>query len=190
MPSKGVRATLKVKPRKKGDSTATVGSARTTRAAPLARTALPARTATAAPAAPAFGVLDDITGYHLRQAQTFVYRDYWESLRKLSVRPVQYAALVLIDSNPGLTQGRLAQMLLIERSNAVALVDSLEAAGWAKRSPAADDKRAWALSLTAKGKTQLKAATQTVQEHDLRTTSRLDEEERALLKTLLKAIYL
>lgn len=63
-------------------------------------------------------------------------------------------ALVLVALRPGLSIKRLAERLRLSHPGAVRLVDRLEAAGWAARSPAAD-RRAVCLTLTEAGLREL-----------------------------------
>jgi len=103
------------------------------------------------------GVIDaagtsSIIGYRLRRAQLKVFQRFLAVFDELSLRPAEYTVLVLIADNPGRKQTEIADVLGIKRANFVALVHQSEARGLVERRPAADDRRANALHLTAAGK--------------------------------------
>src|SRR5207249_6787749 len=60
------------------------------------------------------GMLPGLLGYRLRLAQQTVFRDFAESVSDLS--PGRTGMLLLIDANPGVTQGRLAHAVGLDRS--------------------------------------------------------------------------
>jgi DNA-binding MarR family transcriptional regulator len=66
------------------------------------------------------------------------------------MRPAEYAALTVIECNPGLSQTRLADALGIKKTNLVALIDTLESRGLACRR-STNDRRSHALHLTPRG---------------------------------------
>jgi DNA-binding MarR family transcriptional regulator len=92
-----------------------------------------------------------IIGYRLRRAQLKVFQRFLAVFDELSLRPAEYSVLVLIADNPGRKQTEIADVLGIKRANFVALVHQIEARGLVERRPAADDRRANALHLTAAG---------------------------------------
>src|SRR5688572_31626652 len=53
------------------------------------------------------GVLPTLLGYRLRRAQQAVFHDFAASVAEIS--PGRAGMLLLIDANPGVTQGSLAQ---------------------------------------------------------------------------------
>ena len=97
---------------------------------------------------PTTNSLDSSLGYSLRRAQLSTYRDFTSFMDKLEVRPSQFAVLVLIRSNPGLTQAAVSETLGIQKANFVALLDRLEERGLAERRKVGGDRRSSALYLT------------------------------------------
>ena len=95
--------------------------------------------------------LDSSLGYSLRRAQLSTYREFTYFMDKLEVRPSQFAVLVLIRSNPGLTQAAVSETLGIQKANFVALLDRLEERGLAERRKVGGDRRSSALYLTRAG---------------------------------------
>ena len=53
------------------------------------------------------GALSGLLGYRLRLAQQAVFRDFAASVAELS--PGRAGMLLLVEANPGVTQGRLAR---------------------------------------------------------------------------------
>jgi DNA-binding MarR family transcriptional regulator len=134
-------------------------------------------------------ILGDIVGYALRRAQFSVYQDYARTIGDLDVRPAQFAAMALIDANPGLSQTALAAAMGIDRSGAVTLIDALEERGLAVRMPSRTDRRTYAIMLTAPGQALLSRLIERVVDHDRRMTAALSAEERLQLIGMLRRLY-
>ena len=96
--------------------------------------------------------LEGIVGYRLRIAQLAVFSDFLKSFADMRIRPVDYSILRLIQANPGVRQGQLAEGLGIKRANMVGLLHALEERGLIDRSAIAGDRRANALHLTVSGR--------------------------------------
>jgi DNA-binding MarR family transcriptional regulator len=113
-----------------------------------------------------YGVLDELMGYALRRAQNALYLDFYAATEDFGLSPQRFAALVLIDRNPCIRQGVLAQAMGIDRSGALRLVDWLEARCLALRESSREDARVWGLHLTTSGRRTLAAMEKAVLEHD------------------------
>jgi DNA-binding MarR family transcriptional regulator len=59
----------------------------------------------------------------------------------------QWALLIRLSRNPGLSQKEIADLLEVEPISVARLVDRLEANGLVERRPDADDRRVWRLHL-------------------------------------------
>jgi DNA-binding MarR family transcriptional regulator len=70
------------------------------------------------------GILPGLLGYRLRVAQQALFRDFAASVAELS--PGRVGILLLIEANPGVTQSRLAQAVLLERSTMVGVLHVLK----------------------------------------------------------------
>jgi DNA-binding MarR family transcriptional regulator len=134
------------------------------------------------------GMLPELIGYHLRKAQIAVFQDFARSVGTTEVSPGQFAVLMVIDRNPGLSQTRLGQTLGIDRSTLVAVIDRLEGRGLVERADAPHDRRSYALYISSKGKTRLADLTARVRVHEAHIAADLDAAERASLITLLARI--
>jgi DNA-binding MarR family transcriptional regulator len=135
------------------------------------------------------GVLTGLVGFHLRQAQIAVFRDFVESMGPLEMTPGLFAVLVLIEANPGLKQSDLARAVHLDRSTVVSVVDNLERRRLVERRAAANDRRSNALRLTSAGAALLRRLKRRVAQHEKRLTRELDARERGTLVTLLGRIF-
>ncbi len=82
-----------------------------------------------------------------------------EEARRAGLTPRQYQALLAIHGArweaPGPTVGELAAHLLVRHHSAVGLVDRLQALGYVRRFPDADDRRRVVVALTPRGRARL-----------------------------------
>ncbi len=135
------------------------------------------------------GILTNLIGFHLRQAQIAVFRDFAETMGALDITPGLFAVLVLAESNPGFKQSELARAVHLDRSTVVSVVDNLERRGLLERRAVAHDRRSNALRLTGAGVKLLKTLKRRVAEHEKRLARNLDAGERATLVALLQRIF-
>lgn len=131
------------------------------------------------------GMLPGLIGYRLRLAQQAVFRDFAASVPEVS--PGRVGMLVLIESNPGVTQGRLARAMNLDRSTMVGLVDALEERGMVERRRG-EDRRTNRLWLTRSGRALLGRVKRRIVQHEKRVAARLSVVERAQLVLLLEKL--
>ncbi len=131
------------------------------------------------------GPLPGLIGYRLRLAQQSVFRDFAGSVRGVS--PGRIGMLMLVHSNPGVTQGRLAEAMGLDRSTMVGLVDALEVRGLLERRRG-EDRRTNRLWLTRPGRALLTRARRRIAEHERRIAAALTPAERAQLLVLLEKL--
>ena len=127
-------------------------------------------------------------GYLLKQAQLRFTEMASAALAPLGIGPREWAALNCLDEQHGLSQREVAELLGVDRTTMVALIDDLERDGHVDRDRNPDDRRAYALSATAGGKRlQLRAAAvmKTVYDEAL---SPLTSAEIRELRRMLRAI--
>jgi DNA-binding MarR family transcriptional regulator len=94
----------------------------------------------------------------------------------------------IASSDAPLTQQALATNLDLAPSRLVVLVDELADAGVLERRPVEDDRRAYAVHLTAAGKELFAKLAAIGREHEHTFTSALTESERAKLGELLQKL--
>ena len=99
-----------------------------------------------------YGELDDRLGYVLRRAQIAVFQMFFDAFAQAGIRIGQYSVLTIIEHNPGLSQTQVAEALGIKKTNFVAVIDTLEGRGLVRRAATPNDRRSYALFLTAEGR--------------------------------------
>jgi DNA-binding MarR family transcriptional regulator len=99
----------------------------------------------------ALGDLSQLLGYSIRRAQLWIFREFSRQLAAFAISPAQFSVLCVIDSNPGVNQLAVAQLLSIERAGLGRLVDHLEGRGLVRRSASAINRRYYVLYLTVAG---------------------------------------
>ena len=131
------------------------------------------------------GVLPQLIGYRLRVAQQTVFRDFAQTVGELS--PGRAGMLLLIEANPGVAQGRLAEAVGLDRSTMVGVADSLEERGLIERRRGTD-RRTNGLWLTRVGRTVAARLRRRIERHEDRVAARLTAAERAQLIALLEKL--
>lgn len=139
--------------------------------------------------APLDSALDELIGYAMRRAQLKLFQNLIGRLSTHDLRPAQFSALAIIDSNPGLMQADLARALAIEPPQVVPLLNKLESRALAVRVRCKPDKRSYGIFLSKTGETLLKELKQIAAQSDIDATSALSTEEREELLRLLKKVY-
>jgi len=131
------------------------------------------------------GVLPRLLGYRLRRAQQAVFRDFASSVAQVS--PGRAGMLLLIESNPGVTQGSLAQAVGLDRSTMVGVIDALEDGGLIERRRG-DDRRTNGLWLTRVGRAFVARLRRRIELHERRVAAHLSAAERDTLLALLEKL--
>jgi DNA-binding MarR family transcriptional regulator len=126
-----------------------------------------------------------MVGYAMRRAQMWMIHDFRRALKTLDLTPAQFSVLRVIESNPGLSQARVAEALAIERARLVQMIDRLEAMGRVQRARSATDRRSHALYLTATGSELIARAQGAFEEHERNVTERLGAKNKDDLMRIL-----
>jgi len=135
---------------------------------------------------PDLGVLKGHLGYFLRRAQVSIFQDFIRTLSNIDIRPAQYSVLVVIGSNPGLSQADVAETLGIERARLVRLLDRLEKRGLTQRQASPVDRRSHSLKLTPAGRSTLKRAKALASIHEARLVERLGSGPHRMMMEALR----
>lgn len=122
---------------------------------------------------PDLGAIKGHLGYFLRRAQISIFQDFIRTLSSLDIRPAQYSVLIVIATNPGLSQADVSEVLGIERARLVRLLHRLERRGLVQRLASPVDRRSHSLKLTAAGRGMLKRAKALAAIHEARLLERL-----------------
>lgn len=135
-----------------------------------------------------YGQLDALVGYAVRRAQIRIYEDFTVALQPWNITPQRFSAMTLIHRNPGIKAIELACIMGIARSGVAIILNTLEAAGYVRRVGEQKDRRTLALELSVAGCKALREISDAVASHDARVTSRLDDEQKTLLISLLDRV--
>jgi DNA-binding MarR family transcriptional regulator len=124
-------------------------------------------------------------GYLFRRMQQIAVALFVEECRDFDITPVQYAALVAIQTHPGIDATRLSAVIAFDRSTLGSVIERLEAKGHIERRPAADDKRVKLLYLTRSGAKLLRDILPAVDRAQARMLEPLKAGDRKTLMALL-----
>ena len=111
-----------------------------------------------------------------------------EQMATIDLTPPHAGILRAIAAEPGRSQQALSTQLGMLPSRVVVYIDELEELGYVARRRNPDDRRLYALYLTAAGKKLMRKLSQLARQHELRLTAALDPEQRSALRDLLTAV--
>jgi DNA-binding MarR family transcriptional regulator len=132
--------------------------------------------------------MGEFTGFLLNWVGARSREAFATAMEDLGLRPQQFAAMVVIDANPGMAQQDLVAATNIDPSTMVAMLDGLEQAELAERRPHPTDRRKRALYLTPAGTKALAAARKAAQQIGDDTFAALEPAELAELHRLLRKL--
>lgn len=132
--------------------------------------------------------LKDLLGYNLKRVLSLVQSDLSRVLGEFQLRAVSFSALSVVVQSPGINQTELAEVLKIERSNLVQIIDELAGRKLIARTPVPGDRRRHALMPTVEGQTLQATAQAAVMDHEERVFQMLTDKERAELLRLLRKV--
>ena len=139
----------------------------------------------AEPAGPRTFAIEESLGYLVnRAARAFASRLAAE-LRPFDVGIGQWAVLLHLWANDGLTQAQLARRVAIEQPTMVRTIDRMERDGLVTRTPDPNDRRASRISLTDRGRALRDDLVPLADEVNRAATGTLTDEEVATLRRLL-----
>ncbi|WP_235022513.1 MarR family winged helix-turn-helix transcriptional regulator [Amycolatopsis alkalitolerans] len=127
-------------------------------------------------------------GFLLARAGGRAIRGLNRGLEPFGLRTRHYTVLMAAAQHGGLAQRELGDLLGIDPSAVVALVDDLQTAGLVRRDPHPDDRRTRLVVLTDEGLKTFGEAAALASKIDDETLAPLDAAERATLADLLRRI--
>lgn len=137
------------------------------------------------PTDPRTFVIEESLGYLInRAARAFANRLATE-LRKFDVGIGQWAVLLHLWGNDGMTQAQLARRVAIEQPTMVRTIDRMERDGLVTRTPDPHDGRASRITLTERGWNLRDALVPLADEVNRAATAHLSREEARTLRRLL-----
>ena len=135
------------------------------------------------------GLLPQLIGFNLRFAQVSIFQKFTAKFGTYGISAPQFGTLLLIESNPGVSQSSVAEALRFDRSTLVQIIDRLENRELVIREVSTHDRRSHALKLTDQGATLLAALKILALEHEDEMTCGLEDGERDTLIRLLERIH-
>ena len=132
--------------------------------------------------------LTQLVGYNLKRVVNLMQADLSAVLAAFGLRIISFSALMVVVKNPGINQTQLAEILDIERSNLVQIIDELSGRSLMARTPVAGDRRRHALMPTTEGLQVYAKAHDAVVAHEARVFGMLNTGERDTLRSILRKI--
>lgn len=131
--------------------------------------------------------LETLLGFQLRRAQIKLFQHFKSSMLDLVITPGQAGILILIESNPGISQAALARAMGIERATLGETINNLQDRRWVERRKSPSDARSHALYLSTEGKKIMKNLHPAIDNHEQDVSDKLSAKEcRELLRLLSK----
>ena len=134
------------------------------------------------------GWLGGTVGYYLRTAQEAAFDAFARRANDAVARPWRFAILVLIDANPGVMQGDLAAAIRRKTSTLTPALNELVRRGYVSRRRLKTDQRAYALSLTARGREAMLELKASAVAHEREVDRLVGPENRAEFIRILRRI--
>jgi DNA-binding MarR family transcriptional regulator len=115
-------------------------------------------------------------------------REFGERLEPLGLEPRHAGMLIRLAANEGLSQQALGELIGLNPTRMVFLVDELEQRGLVERRRNATDRRSYALYLTAQGRDKLRQVRASGSRHQDELGASLTQAERIELTKLLRRL--
>jgi DNA-binding MarR family transcriptional regulator len=125
-------------------------------------------------------------GYLLARSRFMAFRTFERNVgRPLELRPVEFSALLLIDTNTDVSQAQLSQALGVAAPNMTGILRKLEERTLIAREPSPTDRRVQHIVLTKEGRKLLERALTVSRAMDKEWLGVLSKAEQAMLVELL-----
>lgn len=133
--------------------------------------------------------LEHLLGYHMAQADIPAKAAFYKYVGEpLGLRHVDFTILMLVKSNPGITQKRLSQTLAVSAPNITTLLERIESKGLIERVRSDADRRLQHVRLTAAGARVAKRSYELSLDCEREMLKHLTPGERTLLLELLDKV--
>ena len=127
-------------------------------------------------------------GFLLRRSHQISVAIFERACASLSLTPAQYGVLAVLAAQPQIDQTRLAKALAFDKVTVLRVLKGLQDRGLCVRKPVASGRRQMAVTLTTAGHAMLQQARQPVQQAYEELLSPLDDQEQAMLVSLLQRL--
>jgi DNA-binding MarR family transcriptional regulator len=135
-----------------------------------------------------FGPFDDWIGFRLRMAQIASFQSFARHTQSIGLSPGRFAALILIDRNPGISQTVLARAIGSDKSTLTPVLDNLVKHGLISRVRTRSDRRLYELSLTDEGRKVVRAMQDCAQRHERELDEIVGPRDREQFVRILRKI--
>ena len=135
-----------------------------------------------------FGRLTGYIGYNVRLAQSAIFRDLSRSLRGLGVTPGEFSLLTVLEANPRVNSVTLSRVYGLDKTTLSLSLKRLTQRGLIQTTRSDDDRRYYALHLTAEGRRLLRKVTGQIEKQERAMDAVLRPGERERLLQLLGRI--
>lgn len=112
-----------------------------------------------------------------------------KNLSEMGITPKQYAILVVVYDNEGLTQKLVADQVAIDRTTMGQQVDILESKEMISRVRSKEDKRAYNLVLTSEGRDTVERLWESLQTSENEIIQSLSNQDQSDLRRLVRLLY-
>jgi len=131
-----------------------------------------------------FGPLADFVGFGLRLAQDAAFRAFARRVGDTHLKPGRFAAMLIVDCNPGLTQKDLGRAVARDKSSVTQLIQELQREGLLDRRASETDRRSRMLTLTPKGRAAVKIMLRRASEHERQLNVIVGDRRSELMSSL------
>lgn len=134
------------------------------------------------------GPLAGWVGFNLRIAQIASYQAFASLAQAIGVSPGRFAVLMLIDRNPGIRLTELSRANARDKSSLTPVLEDLVRRGLVLRQRDTEDRRAYRLSLTASGRAMLAKLLSCAKQHEANIEDILGQRDSAALVRILRKL--
>ena len=135
------------------------------------------------------GPLRNFIAFHLRLAQDASFRSFVRHAGQRNLKPGRFAAMMMIHTNPGITQVALGRAISRDKSTVTPLIQELQRQGLVRRRRSASDRRSITLELTKPGEAALAGLAVHARAHNRRLDAILGKRKTELLELLGKIVH-
>ncbi len=132
--------------------------------------------------------IEKSVGFLLAKAYQRAWALFKEELESYDITPPQFALMGFLWQQDGLTQVELSDKSQVDRTTVGGLIDRLEKIGLVERHPHPQDRRAYQIRLTTKGKDMERPLTEVAQRAMARFTAGLKQEDLGELARILEIL--
>ena len=134
------------------------------------------------------GALQESLGFFILRASRKLSHDWTSHWHEKQHRPLFYCAFALIGANPGISPANLARFLVLDKSRASDLIDTLESEASIVRQKNSTDHRRLGIYLTQEGMNRLASLVVEMKQEDERLHKLFNEEERRQFIAFLRRL--